>query len=78
MGLLSVLAGACAILLPETRWMPLPETIEDITAWKGKDVGKKAMKIYRAQKEEEERLTKQQWEKKEKEKLSKEQWDEKV
>ena len=43
-GCMSIIAGVLALTLPETRWVPLPETIEDIAAWKGQDLSKKAVK----------------------------------
>ena len=33
LGSLSVVAGLVAIILPETRWRPLPETIEQVEIW---------------------------------------------
>jgi len=53
MGSTSLIAGGLALTLPETRWMPLPESIRDITDWKGKDLSKKAMKQYVKAKQQE-------------------------
>ena len=52
MGLLSAAAGLLALILPETRWIPLPESIEEMASWKnmklsGKKPGTKKNPIYK-------------------------------
>ena len=40
LGIVSIIAGLAALLLPETRWRPLPETVEEVEIWDGKRPGR--------------------------------------